>query len=91
MTVQRNAMMGLACGVIILGAAAAQGGWVGYDPQTNEMPDGTWSLVDAGEFITSVSSGIANITTTNSPNLGKYQKDTGFDAATGYTVDIRVK
>ena len=67
------------------------GTWVGYDPQTTEYPSASWTLAGAGtEFITSVSDGIAYITTTT-PNKGQRQRVTGFDGVTGFTVDIRTR
>ncbi len=63
--------------------------FVGYDPLTNELPDVSWTLSNSTSPIASVSGGVANITTTSA--TGQYGRSTGFDAATGFTVDIRVK
>ncbi len=74
---------------IVIPSFSVYASWQGYDPQTNEWPDSSWTLSNSNDPIASVASGIANITTTNS--TGRYEKSTGFDSATGFTVDIRVK
>ncbi len=74
---------------VIVPVISANAAWLGYDPQTNEWPDSNWSLSNSVDPIASVSSGIANITTTSS--TGRYERSTNFDSATGFTVDIRVK
>ena len=85
-------LIGMAVAVALLAApAAVDAQWVGYDPQADERPDSNWALVDHSggidDPITSVSDGVASITTTSS--TGKYNRDTGFRRSTGFTVDWR--
>jgi hypothetical protein len=86
MKMSRFLIIGL-CLSIVGGVAVAD--FVGYDPATTEMPGTGWTLVNGDDPIDSVSGGIAYMDTNAS--TGRYEYDnTGFDAATGLTVDFKV-
>lgn len=76
------------CGVVLCVVSGVQAVFVGYDPQGSELPDASWVLSGEVDPIASVSNGIALIQTDNNPDVGRYERATAFNNATGYTVDF---
>ena len=75
------------CGVVLCVVSGVQAVFVGYDPQGSEWPDASWVLSEGADPIASVTDGIALIQTDTS-GVGRYERATAFDRATGYTVDF---
>ncbi len=77
------------CSIVIV--SVSQAAFIGYDPQTNEWPDSSWTLTggNGNDPIYQVANGIARIKT-DSPDVGHYERSANFDKDIGYTVDWRI-